>query len=284
MRRSSIVILTAIAVLLAATLVIWSAAIAEERGGVLTVSFLDVGQGDAIFIESPSGVQVLIDGGSGSAVLAELGTRLPWYDRSLDLVMATHPDADHAGGLIEVLGRYTVDLVVESSVESDTELSAAFRTAADRAGAARLVAERGQVIELGGGARLEILYPDRRVPAIPTNTGCVVARLVYGETAFMLPCDAPKEVEAYLVALDGTKLHAQVLKAGHHGSNTSSADSFIGSVDPAYAVFSRGCDNRYGHPHPEIVARYERFGIATLDTCEAGTITFVSDGSNVAMP
>ncbi len=256
---------------------------AEDRRGLLTVSFLDVGQGDAIFIDAPSGRQVLIDGGASAQVLRELARVSPWYDRSIDVIIATHPDADHIGGLIDVLERYEVDTIVRSSVHGDTALAETFDSLATSGRYETFFAERGQTIDLGGGARLEILFPDRPVPGIEPNVGCVVARLTYGETAFMLPCDAPDEIELYLARLGAEHLRADVLKAAHHGSKTSSAPAFVGAVAPAYAVFSRGCDNSYGHPHPEVVETYARFEIPTLDTCEEGTITFVSDGQTVSL-
>ena len=279
----------AIFVLLIIAFGVWHAALREDRKGILTVSFLDVGQGDAIFIDAPSGRQVLIDGGKGRAVLRQLSRVMPWYDRSIDVVVATHPDADHIGGLPDVLKRYRVERVFYSSVDDDGSDQRAFVDALEeevRGGAEKLIARRGQILVLGGGAYVEILFPDREVPNIETNTGSIIARLVYGETAFMLTGDSPQSIEKYLVPLDGSTtlttsangLKANVLKVGHHGSKTSSSPLFVGFVSPEYAVFSRGCDNSYGHPHPEVVAIFERFEIPTLDTCKDGLITFVSDG------
>ncbi len=255
----------------------------EDRGGLLTVSFLDVGQGDAIFIDAPSGRQVLIDGGPNAQVLRALSREMPWYDRHIDVVLATHPDADHIGGLVDVLERYKVDTIVRSSAEGDTALAETFDSLATSGRYATFFAERGHILDLGEGAQLEILFPDRPVPGLEANVGCVVARLTYGDTAFMLPCDTPDEIELYLARLGRDRLKADVLKAAHHGSKTSSAAAFVGAVSPAYAVFSRGCENSYGHPHPDVVATFERFEISTLDTCEEGTITFVSDGQTVSL-
>lgn len=281
MRRSVKINLYAILALLFLALCIWYAAIREDRRGLLTVSFLNIGQGDAIFIDAPSGRQALIDGGPGGIVLRELSKVIPWYDRTIDVVIPTHPDADHIGGLVDVLPRYKIGMIVHSDVEGDTATAKALVEAQAREGAQQIVARRGQIIDLGGGAYLEILSPDRSVQNVETNTGCVVARLVYGKTSFMLSCDAPKEIENYLVRLDGADLHSDVLKAGHHGSKNSSSELFVGFVNPAYGIFSRGCNNKYGHPAPEIVALFERFGIPTSDTCKDGTITFVSDGEKV---
>ncbi len=281
MRRSLQVKGITILLLLIITGCLWYAVMREDQHGLLTVSFLDVGQGDSIFIEAPSGRQVLIDGGPSTKVLRELSRVVPWYDRSIDVIIPTHPDADHVNGLIDVLARYRVDAVVHSSVESDTStFSALNKTIADEK-ARDIVAMRGQIIELGGSAYLEILSPDRLMPHIDTNDGCVVARLVYGTTAFMFSCDAPQSIENYLVSLDGSALRSNVLKAGHHGSKTSSSDLFLGYVAPEYAVFSRGCDNKYGHPSKEVMDRFVRFNIPTFDTCAQGTVTFVTDGTRL---
>jgi competence protein ComEC len=258
------------------------AAFSEDRRGILTVSFLDVGQGDSIFIDAPSGRQVLVDGGKGSIVLQRLSSVMPWWDRSIDVVIATHPDADHIGGLIDVLARYKVGMIVHSSVAGDTQTATALEESMRQEGAQEVSALRGQVIQLGDGAYIEILFPDRSVPHVETNDGSIVARLVYGDTSFMLTGDAPATVENYLAALDPESLRADVLKAGHHGSKYSSGPIFLGTVGPQYGIFSRGCDNSYGHPAPEIVARFASFGIPTFDTCTQGTVTFVSDGQAIA--
>lgn len=244
------------------------------------MSVLDIGQGDAIFIQTPHR-QILIDGGPGSAVLRKLPEVMPPTDTSIDVVIATHPDADHISGLIEVLSRFHVALVLESSVEGDTATWETLQEKIRESGARVVRAHRGQILDLGDGAYLEILFPDRDVPHVETNDGSIVAKLIYGNTAFMFTGDAPQGVEKYLVRLDGQHLHADVLKAGHHGSKSSSDPLFLGFVNPAYGIFSRGCDNRYGHPAPEVVTRFSLFGIPTSDTCKEGTVTFVSDGKGV---
>jgi competence protein ComEC len=282
MQRSSRYIVLALAILALVVGIIWYAVYAESRRGMLTVSFLDVGQGDAIFIDAPSGRQVLVDGGKSAQVLRALGDVMPWYDRSIDFIVATHPDADHIGGLVDVLGRYRVRAVLEPSVrDNDGSDSRALERALLAEGSVRTMAARGQVLELGGGAYFEILFPDREVPRLESNAGSIIMRLVYGDTSVLLTGDAPDEIEEYLVALDGERLRSTVLKVGHHGSKTSSSPLFLGYVDPEYAVVSRGCDNSYGHPAPEVVARYETFGIPTLDTCADGAITFESDGTTM---
>lgn len=282
MRRSSSILGVLCAVLVATTILIWSAVVHASGTGVLTVSFLNVGQGDAIFVETPSGRQILIDGGPDSAVLRRLSQVSPWYDRSIDVVIPTHPDADHIAGLVHVLGRYRIGAIVRSTVAGDTDTAGALMAALSQEGADEIFAQRGQTIDFGDGVRLEILFPDRPLPGADTNTACTVTRLVYGKTAFLLPCDAPQAVEEYLVGLDGKQLRADVLKAGHHGSKTSSSPLFVGFVSPSWVVYSRGCDNKYGFPHQETVETMAKFGIPVADTCEEGTVTFVSDGLAVS--
>ncbi|TSC86924.1 MAG: beta-lactamase domain-containing protein [Parcubacteria group bacterium Gr01-1014_8] len=280
-------LLAVVLFLLCLNVVIWYAASQASHTGVLTVSFLNIGQGDAIYIESPTGQQVLIDGGKNRAVLRELSKMTPWFDRTLDVVIGTHPDLDHIGGLPDVLTRYRVSTVMRSSVhdEEGTDF-AAFNKAIEtekNAGANEVVAARGQIIDIGGDAYIQILFPDRDVPLVETNTGSIVTRLVYGDTAFMLTGDSPESIEEYLVRLDGSKLRSTVLKAGHHGSRTSSSPLFVGFVDPEYVVFSRGCDNTYGHPHEEVVELFKRFEIQTFDTCTNRRVTFMSDGNTVTL-
>lgn len=281
MQKSTKILGGTFVLLAVVAIVIWIGVWQVQGSGKLTVAFLDIGQGDAIFIESPTGAQVLIDGGPNREVLRRLGEIVPWWDRTIDVVIPTHPDMDHVAGLIDVLERYRVSHVIQSSVVGDTDLWRTLETAIKNEGSNNLIARRGQVIDLGGGAHIEILFPDRSVAHVDTNAGCVVARLVYGATAFMFSCDAPQNIEDYLIRLDGKELKSNVLKAGHHGSRTSSSPLFVGFVSPEYAVFSRGCDNTYGHPHQEVVELFKRFEIPTFDTCEKGTVMFMSDGARV---
>ena len=148
-------------IFLFANFFIWSGLLAEERGGGLRVAFLDIGQGDAIFIEAPSGNQMLVDGGPGKNVLAELNKVLPAYDRSIDIIVATHPDKDHIAGLIDVLTHYQIDFVLMTEAVSESATFAAFEKAVEQSGAQVIRPRRGMTIDLGDGADFKIIFPDR---------------------------------------------------------------------------------------------------------------------------
>jgi competence protein ComEC len=271
----------------------------ESRTGILTVAFLDVGQGDSIFIEAPNGNQMLIDGGVGRGVLRELGKVMPFYDKSIDVVLATHPDADHIGGLNDVLERYRVDLFMESGVESDTsvykELESRILNLESNRKIKKIEARSGMIIDLGSGVLFEILYPIYDTKGMESNTASIVGRLIYGENSFILTGDSPKNIEEYLVSLEcrgqplichgpeglPSALGSNVLKAGHHGSKTSTSDSFVFAISPQYAVISSGKNNRYGHPHQEVLDILEKYNVQVLNTADLGRIIFKSDGNRI---
>lgn len=262
------------------TFLVWRTLVHDAQP-VLRVSFLDIGQGDAILIESPSGRRMLVDGGPDGSVLRALGEVLPWYTRTIDVVLATHPDADHIGGLSDVLRQYHVSYIIDNSVSHDTPAVESFLKASAREDALVRGLTRGERINLGEGVIVEVLFPDRVLKEADTNLSSIVLRVSYGAHSFLLTGDAPESIERYLVSLDGKALESTVLKAGHHGSHTSSNVSFISAVSPEYVVYSRGCGNTYGHPHKEVVERFESFGVRAYDTCTEGTVTFETNGETL---
>ncbi|MDO8183554.1 MAG: ComEC/Rec2 family competence protein [bacterium] len=256
----------------------WRAVLASPAE--LKVAFLDIGQGDAIYIEAPNGNQVLIDGGPGRGVLRALGEVMPWSDKTLDLVIATHPDADHIGGLPAVLERYEVAGVMDNGQPSNTQIYRTWQAAAAaevEAGAKKILAQRGERVILGDGIYLDILYPFGVPTGKDTNDGSVVAKLTYGASSYLLIGDATIKVEQQLLNQDPNILKTEVLKAGHHGSKTSSGPEFVAAVKPEYAIISVGKDNRYGHPHQVTLDTLVTAGAKILRTDESGTITCVSD-------
>ncbi len=269
--------------LFTATVFIWYAVAMEDRAGKLTVAFLNIGQGDGIFIESPTGNQMMIDGGPGGVVLRELGKVMPFYDRTLDMLMVSNPDKDHMGGFIDVLDSFRVSSVVEPGTIGASAEYKTLEKKIDEEPATRVTARRGQRIVLGGGAYFEVLFPDRDVSGTTTNEGSIMGRLVYGNTSVMFTGDAPQNIEGYLDSLDGKSLHSDVLKVGHHGSRTSSSEEFVGYVSPRVAVISDGKENTYGHPHHETLDTLSRFGVQTLRTDLQGRIVMESDGETISI-
>lgn len=263
---------------------IWAAVIRADHRGQLTVAFLDVGQGDAIYIEAPNGNQLLIDGGpSSNSLLRALGRVMPFYDHSIDVVLATHPDQDHVGGLPGVLGRMSVRGVATTENTSNTGAYGAFEGMIAQKNVHRILARAGEKIILDNGVILEILFPTQNVSGWETNRSSIVARLSYGDESFLFTGDSPQAIEKYLITKDGAALHTNVLKLGHHGSKTSSAREFLSAVDPDYAIISAGLNNRYGHPNREVLDLLTEYSIPSLSTIYHGTIIFKTDGTNLAV-
>jgi len=272
---------TVVGVLLLANLFVFFALYLSKPGTILKVSFIDVGQGDAILIQTPDKHQVLIDGGRNKKVVSELGKLLPFGDRTIDVVIETHPDADHIGGLPEVVSRYSVGLFMEPGVESDNSLDDELHIRLGEKKVEKLLARRGQVINFGDGVKLIILFPNQVVSKWETNRASVVAKLVYGEESFLFTGDSPIQVESVLMSLDKEVLDADVLKAGHHGSRTSTSLIYAEAVSPEYAVISAGRDNTYGHPHKEVLDILRIAGAEIMSTADKGTITFETDGKSL---
>jgi competence protein ComEC len=262
---------------------IWYGIKHEAQANTLTVAFLNIGQGDAIYIESPTHNQLMIDGGPSNVVLGELSKVMPPYDRSIDALLVTNPDKDHYAGFIDVLRDFTVSTVIEPGTKSDTDTYKIFSKAVEAEHAQKVLARRGMIIHLGGGADLHILYPDHDVSNEKTNDGSIIAKLVYGNTSVMFTGDAPNKTEEYVLSLDGTNVQSTILKEGHHGSRTSASEAFITAVHPQYDVISAGVNNSYGHPHKETIDLLHKLDIPILGTYEKGTIIMKSDGMTFSL-
>lgn len=279
--------LLVVSCLLLVNILIWQAVLADNGSDnkVLKVYYLDIGQGDATLIEAPNGNQVLIDGGrTDNKVLAELGEVMSVTDRTIDVVIATHPDADHVGGLPQVLAKYEVTAYLEGG--NDTKTTAVVKTLENtlvEQKTNRILATRGLklILDEENQIYLDILYPDRDVSYVDSNDASIFMRLSYGQTCFIFSGDAPQKIEHYVSNLEGKNLDCEVLKAGHHGSRTSTAVEWVGFISPKYAVLSLGKNNSYGHPHKEVLNALENFGVKILRTDELGSIEIHSDGQNV---
>lgn len=244
-----------------------------------TFAMLDIGQGDALFIESPTGTQILIDGGPPKKILGSLRKVMSPFDRSLDAVFITNPDQDHIGGLQDVLKNYKVGYVLESGTTSDSKTFQNLKTDFYNKKIREVLVRKGMKIDLGGGAILTIIFPDQDVSLWPTNDGSIVARLDYGNTSILLTGDATMKTEKLILEKNKKEnLESKILKVGHHGSRNSSSVSFVKTVSPKYAFISLGKDNKYGHPHQEVLDLFSQLGIKVFRTDKSGTIVLKSDG------
>lgn len=268
--------------LVIASLVCWmslSTLLAPQK---LEVSFLDVGQGDAILIRTPGRHTMLIDGGVDGRVLERLASRLSYFDKSIDVMVATHADADHITGLIPVLDAYDVGHVVMSPLSGHTGIFDELTKKIADEGVTSSVAKVGDEIIFGDGVVARVLYPGAYFHGNEkdTNDASVCILLTYGNESVLLTGDLPSTYEGKL--LTGTlPHHVTIYKAGHHGSKYSSGDALLSYIRPEYAVISAGKDNKYGHPNPEAVGRLEMYSQEILSTIDKGTVTFLLDGNNM---
>lgn len=254
--------------------------IPKTPSDILSVYFLDVGQGDAIFIEAPNKTQLLIDGGRNSSLVNELSKFMKFSDRDIDVVLATHPDGDHIGGLPEIFDRFEVENFIDSGSKGDTNLYKELMEKVEDEKSFYSVAERGMTIILDkkNGVYFQILAPDESFSFPDINDSSVVGRLVYGNRSFLLTGDASKAVENTLVYSDEDLLKSDILKAGHHGSKTSSGLLFLEKVKPEVSVISASKNNSYGHPHDSVMNNLKEINSAILETSKEGTIIFQTNG------
>ncbi|MFA5878418.1 MAG: MBL fold metallo-hydrolase [Candidatus Staskawiczbacteria bacterium] len=248
----------------------------------LKVDFLSVGQGDATFVETPSKQQILIDGGPDSTILEKLGQEMLPQDRTIDLIILTHPEADHMTGLLEVLKRYEVRNVLWTGVIRDTAEWREWNSLIEEEGAGIWIAQAGGELVLQKESPrivINILNPPENLRGKKledSNNTSIVLSLIIGDRTFLLTGDINSSGEQLL----GERIGADVLKIAHHGSKYSTSEEFLNIVSPSVAVISVG-KNTYGHPAEELLARLDKFGIETLRTDLSGDIKFISDGKNI---
>lgn len=253
--------------------------------GNLHIIFFDVGQGDAIFFESPEGHQILIDGGPNKKlILKKLAKEVPFWDRSLDLIILTHPDRDHLAGLNSVLEHYRVENILWTGVQRKTRIFENWQRFLKKERANTFFAQKNQIIR-AGGLTLKVLYPEKNLQGQvferASNDSSVVLRGVYGKTSFFLPGDITKEVEKNLLKKE-LLARTELLKVAHHGSRLSTSNDFLEKIKPKVAVISVGKNNPYGHPHSIVLQNLRKFGINILRTDVEGDIETISDGTTLS--
>ncbi|KEK13254.1 competence protein [Lysinibacillus sphaericus] len=273
--KKLIVVLLCIFLLAGCTEVVKTEQVPVTAGHEMRVHFIDVGQGDSILIESPNGKTMLIDGGvkgAGQQVvsyLKELGVN------KLDQVVATHPDADHIGGLIPVLQTIPIEQFYDSGKVHTSQTFEEMLMAIDQKNIPYYVPKTGDLIEFDKDVTVKVLNANEH--ATDNNDASIVLKVVYGNVSFLLTGDAGIALEKEMMQNDVT---STILKAGHHGSNTSSSEEFIRTVKPEVTILSYGEDNKYGHPHAEVVDRLQAMGSNIYATAESGTIIVATDGVN----
>jgi len=253
----------------------------KNNDSYLKVVFLDVGQGDAIYIEAPNGKQMLIDGGPDAKLLSSLSQVMPFADRSIDVVLATHPDMDHIGGFPALIDSYNVGNIIENGANSDSEVYQMLEQKISKNKIKKIIAHKGMKILLDENRNIyfDILFPDRDILSLESNDGSIVGKLVYGDRSFMLTGDSSLYAENQIEWSENINtLHSDILKLGHHGAKTASGMLWLERVNPEVAIISAGKKNRYGHPNKEVLDRLTELKIPYISTIDKGSIIFETDG------
>jgi len=221
---------------------------------------------------------MLIDTGPPGAIISALADVMPFADRTIDVLLLTHPDTDHIGGAPDILERYDVGIVVTTPTECAKELCAIIDDQIQQSGVATYQVTLGSIIDLGGGVVFDVLSPSLK-GLEGNNDTSIIGRLGYGDTTMLFTGDASARIERYVASVWGTLLDVDVLKAGHHGSKTSTADELLKVTTPDIVFISAGRNNRYGHPHDDVVNRIKATDATVYGTYESGTVTLTSDGN-----
>jgi competence protein ComEC len=248
----------------------------------LEVNFFDVGQGDAILVKTPLHQKILIDGGPNNTIMNKLGKNLPFYDKEIDLMILTHPHADHLTGLIEVLKRYKVKKILATGVLHTTSEYLSWLEEIKKQNIPMQIAKASQIIDLSGGIKIEILHPledlsGKRVRDL--NNSSIVFKLTFNKNSFLFTGDAELEVEKKLIN-SNFDLKADVLKLAHHGSKNATSQAFLDKVLPQIAVISVG-KNNFGQPSQSVINRLKRIGTHVFRTDKNGDIKVLSDGNKI---
>jgi competence protein ComEC len=277
MKRNAAVLM---AVLLAVSHVgVWFVpTVASQNSANVTVHFIDVGQGDSIFIDTQNR-DVLIDGGSASASQTVLDYLHNLNITLIHLMIATHAHEDHIGGLVDILNSpITIEEVL---VNNQTHTSATYTNFITLAQTRNLtVAQRGQTFTLTETANLTVYNPVQPLEFSDLNDNSIVTKLQAGNTSFLFTGDAETPAEQSIIDAC-LNLQSDVLKVGHHGSNTATSQAFLDLVDPSYAIISAGLDNKYGHPHNETIQKLLTKGVTIYGTHISGTIIASADGTTI---
>jgi competence protein ComEC len=281
MQKNEKFVLFILGFLILVNLFAWIVFFDLKRHKFLEVSFFDVGQGDSILIETPQRHQILIDGGPSSKIIEKLSREIPFWDRTIDLIILTHPEKDHITGLLEVLKRYKVENVLWTGIVRNIPEYKEWLNLTEKEKANVKIAKAGQKISCKNCQwKIEIFYPFESLEGKEfedSNNTSIVSKLIFGNSSFLFTGDVYKDVEESLT-LTPFDLSSKILKVAHHGSKTSSSQKFLEKVSPQIGVISVG-ENKYGHPNKEVLEILEKYGIRVLRTDREGDIKVFSDGN-----
>ncbi|MBU1132225.1 MBL fold metallo-hydrolase [Patescibacteria group bacterium] len=255
----------------------------NETKNLFKVYFFDVGQGDSIYIRTPDEQDILIDGGPDNKVLSELGRAMPFGDNEIDMMILTHPHADHVTGLVEVLRRYKVKQIYYTGALHTAPDYLAWLEEIKNQEIPMFIIKDLFEVKLGEDSELEFIYPRENLvnqKVSNLNDTSIVTRLIYGKTKFLFTGDIEAVSEKEILQ-SGVDVSADVLKIAHHGSSSSSTEDFLSAVNPSIAVIQVGENNSFGHPSLQTLKRLERFQIKTMRTDMSGTVELFSDGEKV---
>ena len=247
-------------------------------GNTLKVHFINVGQGDAILVQTPAGQNMLIDSGENDQGETVVNYLISQRVKDLDIVVGTHPHSDHIGGLDTVINHFTIKNIYMPKATNTTESFRDVLTAVKNKGLKISSAKAGVILPLTG-ANCRFIAPVKDSYEELNNYSAVI-KLEYGSQSFLFAGDAGTESEAQMLN-SGADLKAAVLKVGHHGSYSSTGGKFLSAVDPQYAVIMVGADNTYGHPHAQTLTRLDKAGATIYRTDYNGTIVFITDGKEM---
>ncbi|MBI2446854.1 MAG: MBL fold metallo-hydrolase [Parcubacteria group bacterium] len=290
MKLETKIFLKAASIIFTILIVVWFLVLSGEDGKELEIISFDIGQGDAILIKTPENQTMLIDGGPNNKVLQKLGQYLPALAKRVDIVLLTHPHADHVTGLVEVLKRYDVGAVILTGADLKTDVYSEFLKIVEEKNIPVVIAEAGEAIHFSDNLEFDVLSPEQAGDLVfnkksegfgsggnDVNDTSVVGKLMFNNFSILLTGDATSKIENRLL-IYGENLKSDILKAGHHGSKYSSSLSFLKFVSPKAVIIEVGAKNRYGHPSPAALSRLKMVDSETFRTDLDGDIKISTDG------
>jgi len=266
-------------------LFLWSSvfrnAEANLSGFEAQISFLDVGQGDAALINLPGSTQVLIDGGEGGFVLDQIKSRMPSGDKKIEYVVASHPDADHIGGLPSVVKSYEVGEYISNGAQNSSQVYTDLKNVVEEKHVAKRDVSQGDTLNFAPGADALMLWPNEEGKKLSSNNGSLVLKFTYKGACALFAADAETEAQNRIMAIYSKEnLSCELFKVPHHGAATALNRKFTGEVAPKYAVVSVGKNNSYGHPTQAVLDALGEVKAQIFRTDKEGTIDFATNGGN----